>query len=142
MKNYFLCPLYVLFMFAGCTKRNAASTATLNETVSQDTSVSVITRGTFANGPYGNVSGNAVVYLQSGKYILALENIMISNGPDLHVYLSKEATPAEFIDLGKLTSTAGNQLYLITGNIDFTVYKYALIHCQQYNHLFGTATLK
>jgi hypothetical protein len=25
---------------------------------------------------------------------------------------------------------------------DLSVYKYALIHCQQYNHLFGSAALK
>ena len=66
----------------------------------------------------------------------------ISNGPDLHVYLSKEAFPVNFIDLGRIKSTSGNQLYTISGMPDFVQYKYALIHCQRYNHLFGSALLK
>jgi hypothetical protein len=47
-----------------------------------------------------------------------------------------------FIDLGRLQSTSGNQVYTIQGNPDFTQYKYALIHCQRYNHLFGSAELR
>ena len=142
MKNCFLYIVFVLFIFAACTKHNDTSTTPLNETIPPDTASLIVVKGAFANGPNGNVSGNAAVYLQNGKYTLALESVTISNGPDLHVYLSKEATPADFIDLGKLKSTTGNQLYNITGSPDFTVYKYALIHCQQYNHLFGIAPLK
>jgi hypothetical protein len=104
-------------------------------------SVSLVT-GAFMNGPYGTVSGKAAVNIDNGVYTLSLEDVKISNGPDLHVYLSKEVQPVNFIDLGKLKSTAGNQLYAINGMPDLSVYKYALIHCQQYNHLFGSAALK
>jgi hypothetical protein len=65
-----------------------------------------------------------------------------SNGPDLKVYLSKEIQPINFVNLGSLKSTNGSQLYNIPTGIDFAQYKYALIHCQQYNHLFGSAELK
>jgi hypothetical protein len=88
------------------------------------------------------VSGTAKIYLQGTQYKLALENVMISNGPDLHVYVSKEILPSTFIDLGRLQSVAGNQLYNIPGAPDFSQYKYALIHCKQYNHLFGSAELR
>jgi hypothetical protein len=50
--------------------------------------------------------------------------------------------PVNFIDLGALKATGGNQLYEISATIDFTQYKYALIHCRQYNHLFGWALLQ
>ena len=53
-----------------------------------------------------------------------------------------ERLPVNFIDLGKLRSTAGNQLYEIKGAPDLSVYQCVLIHCQQYNHLFGSAELK
>ena len=75
-------------------------------------------------------------------HMLQLENVSISNGPDLHVYISKEVIPVNYIDLGRLQSISGNQVYQIPGDPDFTKYKYALIHCQRYNHLFGSAELR
>jgi hypothetical protein len=121
-------------------KKNAAPTDPLNQTA--DTTAVTKYAGTFSNGPYGTVSGGAKIYLQNNMLKLALEGVSISNGPALHVYLSKEVQPVNFIDLGNLKSTAGNQLYEISSMPDFTQYKYALIHCQQYNHLFGSAELK
>lgn len=141
MKKNIAYLLLVLVVFAACTKNNATATAPLNENLPPDTA-SVAGMGNFINGPYGRVTGAARIYLQNGKYTLALENVAITNGPDLHVYLSKEVQPVNFIDLGKLKSTAGNQLYEITGMPDFAVYKYALVHCQQFNHLFGSAALQ
>lgn len=135
--------IIVIAMFVGlaaCIKGNTP-VIPLNNTV--DTTVYTPQRnGNFMNGPYGLVSGNAKVYQQNDQFILALENVSISNGPDLHVYLSKEVLPANFIDLGHLQSTIGNHIYPIPDNIDVTQYKYALIHCKQYNHLFGSAMLQ
>lgn len=91
---------------------------------------------------WGTVSGQARIYLKNGKYILALENFVTSNGPDLKVYLSKDKGPIEFIKLSDLKSTNGNQLYDIPAMPDFIEYKYALIHCERYNHLFGSALLQ
>jgi hypothetical protein len=127
-------------LLTSCNKK-AAPTNPLNETVDTVTAVVKYT-GAFSNGPYGTVSGNAKIYLQNNMLKLALEGVSISNGPALHVYLSKEVQPVNFIDLGNLKSTSGNQLYHISNMPDFTKYKYALIHCQQYNHLFGSAELK
>lgn len=98
--------------------------------------------GKFGNGPYGSVSGTVKIYFQNNQYILALENFNSSNGPDLHVYISKEVQPVNYIDLGRLQSVSGDQQYPITGSINFSEYKFALIHCQRYNHLFGSAELK
>ena len=88
------------------------------------------------------VSGTATIKLKDEKYSLVLDNFMTNNGPDLHVYLSKEAYPSDFIDLGSLKSISGTQVYDVPGKPDFTQYKYALIHCQKYNHLFGSVLLK
>ena len=94
------------------------------------------------NGPYGTVSGAAKIYLKNGAYTLALENFTASNGPDLKVYLSQEANPVNYISLGSLQSTNGNQLYPVNSQADFSNYKFVLIHCEQYNHLFGSALLQ
>jgi len=144
MKQMFFLLLSIGFLVTSCTKQNGAPETTLNEMLPTDNNAGSNAKysGGFNNGPFGTVTGNARVYLKDGKYILALEGVAISNGPDLHVYLSKELQPLNFIDLGKLKSTNGTQLYDIPGNPDFAAYTYALVHCQQYNHLFGSAALK
>jgi hypothetical protein len=130
----------VLSITMGCVKENTP-TAPVNNPV--DTSMAISRfNGTFNNGPYGVVSGSAKIYLKNNQHILALENFNSSNGPDLHVYISKEVMPVNYIDLGRLQSVMGNQQYALTGTIDFSEFKYALIHCQRYNHLFGSAELK
>jgi Electron transfer DM13 len=139
MKKIFFLLAVSCGLLAAC-KKNAAPTDPLNQTA--DTTAVVKYAGIFSNGPYGTVSGSAKIYLQNNMLKLALEGVSISNGPALHVYISKEVQPVNFIDLGNLKSTAGNQLYDISNMPDFAQYKYALIHCQQYNHLFGSAELK
>jgi hypothetical protein len=92
---------------------------------------------------YGSekVSGQAKIFLTNDKYMLKLENFSTTNGPDLKVYLSKASSPQEFISLGDLKSTNGNQVYDIPGSPDFTKHRYVLIHCEKFNHLFGSAEL-
>jgi hypothetical protein len=72
---------------------------------------------------------------------LLIEGLKSTNGPDLKVFLSKEVQPINFINLGALKSVNGNQVYDITGMPDIKEYKFALIHCQAFNHLFGSAEL-
>ena len=143
MKKTFFIFLGIAFLGAACNKNAGTLTETLNERV--DTATAKVAAGTMLGTfiSYGqNVVGMVKIYEQNSKLTLALENFSTNNGPDLHVYLSKEVMPVNFIDLGKLKSTGGNQLYDVPGMPDFSQYKYALIHCQQYNHLFGSAELK
>ena len=130
--------VFLIVGFTACTKKT--STAPVNENI--DTTVSVLKYlGTFLKGPYGTVTGSAMVYNINGKWQLKLANFSTTNGPDLKVYLSQEIQPLNFIRLGNLKSTSGNQVYDISGAPDFSLYKYALVHCEQYNHLFGSALL-
>lgn len=140
MKKIFVIVSVLAAFLVSCVKENTPEIP-LDNVV--DTTVAMPgSNGVFMNGPYGSVSGMATVYDQNGNLILALQNMQISNGPQLHVYLSKEVQPVNFIDLGALQSTMGNQLYNIPGKPDFSVYKYALVHCKKYNHLFGSAKLQ
>jgi len=133
--------LILVVIISSCVKENTPKSPVNNPV---DTTMAMNRfNGTFGNGPYGMVTGSAKIYLQNNnQLILTLENFTSSNGPDLHVYISKEVQPVNYIDLGRLQSVSGNQQYLLTGNINFSEYRYALIHCQQYNHLFGSAELK
>jgi len=139
MRKYlFLLPV-ILLLLLSCRKENNASTVPANDMV--DNAAVTKYLGSFSNGPYGAVAGMGKIIRQNGKFSLLLENVVISNGPDLHVYISKEVQPVNFLDLGKLKSVSGNQLYAITGTPDFKEYKFVLVHCQLFNHLFGSATL-
>ena len=95
--------------------------------------------GDFIDGPNGTVEGIAKIYKNiNGKYALKLENFRSSNGPNLHVYLSKEEFPVNYLDLGKLRSLKGDQVYEISENMDDKPYTYVCIFCVDFKHLFGS----
>lgn len=112
----------------------------LNENV--DTAAVLKLQGTFIGIGSEQVSGQAKIYFQKDKYFLALEKFSSTNGPDLKVYLSQKSEPSNFISLGDLKSTSGNQVYEIAEFLDLDKYKYALIHCERFNHRYGYAELK
>ena len=97
--------------------------------------------GSFVGQGGQNVSGKAEIYFENNKYVLKLADFFSNNGPDLKVYLSKAASPSDHISLGDLKSTNGNQIYEISGTPDFALYRYVLIHCEKYNHRYGSAEL-
>jgi Electron transfer DM13 len=138
----------LLFLFViiasglvSCSKQNQTTAVPATDII--DTSKALVKySGNFISAPGESVSGRALVLVQNGAYSIAFENLNAGNGPDLHVYLSKETNPINFIHLGKLKSTRGNQVYALNASPDFSQYKYALIFCQQYNILFGSAELK
>ncbi len=139
MKKQFLVVL-VLFLL-GCTDETLAPTTPLDDMTDPD--AMLIRSGTFMNGPYGTVMGSAQIFENSdGTFQVKLDGFNTTNGPDLYVYLSKEIMPVNFISVGKLKSTTGNQVYDITGIPDFDEYPYVNIHCQEFNHLFGYALTK
>ena len=130
--------LTVLFFTVSCTKNN---TPDIPIAQVPDTTAILKYRGLFQPTSGINITGAAKVYLKNNIYQLGLDSFSVTNGPDLKVYLSKDYPPANFIILGPLQSISGFQLYMIPGEPDFSAYKYVLIHCQQYNHLFGIAEL-
>lgn len=134
--------LIIVAAIQSCTKDkdSFASTVTINEIV--DTTGMLKYSGSFTSGPFGTVTGKAEVYKNGTDYKVKLANFNTNNGPALHVYLSKEAMPINYIDLGVLKSTNGNQVYSVTGMPDFMEYKYISIHCVAYNHLFGSALIQ
>jgi Electron transfer DM13 len=146
MKTYLMCLLLVSGLLMACKKESTIITSTkpaMDMVDTGDSSGNLLKyAGTFSNGPYGSIMGSVKIYENAGAYSLVLDSFTVNNGPDLHVYLSKEIQPLNFIDLGKLKSVSGTQVYSIPGIPDFMEFKYALIHCQQFDHLFGNANLQ
>lgn len=127
----------ILFLFLSCEVQGELTRDPVENSI--DTPNSVLKyEGIFMPTSGISATGEAKIYLDNGQYKLELQNFSVSNGPDLKVYLSKANMPNGFVNLGNLSSAT---VYAIPKNVDVSVYRYVLIHCQQYNHLFAFAPL-
>ena len=95
-------------------------------------------------------SGQAIVYQgPDGSHLLRLENLDVTNGPRLHVYLSGHADPGDpeavrvqgYYDLGTLKGNRGNQNYPLPSDVDVTAYNSVVIYCQPFHVVFSVASL-
>ena len=110
-----------------------------------NTMPNVLRTGSFVGAGDGihNAEGIArVIPLQDGSNLLRLENLQVTNGPDLYVYLATDKSASDFVSLGKLKANNGNQNYDIPSETDLTKYNNALIWCRPFSVLFGSAELK
>ena len=115
-----------------------------NTTSTTNTGQNILRTGTFVGVGDGihNAEGIAkVIPLQDGSNILRLENLHVTNGPDLYVYLATDKSASDFVSLGKLKANNGNQNYDIPSETDLTKYGTALIWCRPFSVLFGSAEL-
>jgi hypothetical protein len=95
-------------------------------------------------------SGQVTIYqLEDGSQLLRLENLNVTNGPALHVYLSEHANPMNgndvntngFVDLGDLKGNMGNQNYEIPAGTDLSKIKSVVIYCKTFSVVFSVASL-
>jgi hypothetical protein len=94
------------------------------------------------------VAGNVTLgKTNDGTVILRFENLNAANGPDLHVYLSKQVSPAttqqvmDGVEVGKLKATRGASNYELTATTDITQFKSVVIYCKSFSVVFGYANL-
>jgi hypothetical protein len=85
------------------------------------------------------VSATVKLYEQSGKNYVYFEMLNSQNGPDLKVYLSKDANATQYIRLGVLKSTMGNQSYEVPAMTDLGQYPVVHIWCERFSVCFGIA---
>jgi hypothetical protein len=78
-----------------------------------------------------------VIPIEDGGNVLRLEDLVVTNGPDLYVYLSTDKSASDFVNLGRLKANIGNQNYPIPSGTDMTKYDTALIWCRAFSVLFG-----
>jgi hypothetical protein len=82
-----------------------------------------------------------VIPVEGGGNVLRLEDLVVTNGPDLYVYLSTDKSASDFVNLGRLKANIGNQNYPIPAGTDMTKYDTVLIWCRAFSVLFGSAEL-
>lgn len=97
-------------------------------------------QGTFEGLAGHQAKGKAIVIALGDMAFLRFEDFEVTNGPDLHVYITKQGNVENGIELGKLKGSQGNQNYALKG-IDTSVYDTVVIYCQPFHVYFASAKL-
>lgn len=113
----------------------------------------LIAQGTFISHEH-STTGTASIVKDSatGKSQLVLSDLNTSNGPDVHVWLSKApviegqagwfvAGEHEHVDLGQIKGNVGNQVYDLPSNINVDDWTSVVLWCDDFNVSFGAAAL-
>jgi len=85
-------------------------------------------------------SGTAKIIKVNNMTYLRFENFQVTNGPDLHVYITPDGNVQNGIHLAKLKGSVGDQNYLLE-NVDLETFNTAVIYCQPFGVYFGQAKL-
>jgi len=110
----------------------------------------IIAQGRFVDADNFHMgSGNATIYQLGNESVLRFENFNVTNGPELHVILSKHPSPYQssqlgddYVDLGKLKGNLGDQNYDIPIEIALSEFQSVVIYCVPFHAVFSIATLK
>jgi len=86
-------------------------------------------------------SGFVRVFQTSTETVIRYEDFETINGPNLHVYLSKDLDAKEYIDLGPIRGTRGNINYMIPEEVNISEYNYILTWCVPFRVLFNYADI-
>src|SRR5258706_1485819 len=128
-----------IMVVLSCTVKNITPKTPLSTSTTFDsTKAQLLKKGMFV-GLDGPTSGTATVYDQSGTKYIVLNPFNSHSGPDLYVYLSKDANASDYIRIGKLQATTGKQIYSVPGNPNIMDYNYVHIWCQAYSVDFARA---
>ncbi|NJL57866.1 DM13 domain-containing protein [bacterium] len=93
-----------------------------------------------------STAGDFAFYeFQDGRKLLRLDNFRVTNGPNLHVYLSPNPAPLTFDDLGfyfdagQLLGNTGPQNYDIPASLNLGDFASVVIVCLDYQFIYGVA---
>lgn len=109
-------------------------------------------RGTFVGDREHPAQGEAsVVRLNGGGYGIKLhEDFKVRGGPDLRVWVSEVQSPnggravraAKHVDLARLRSSSGEQIYRFPANYDLAKAQSVVIWGRAFGVFFGAAALR
>ena len=97
-------------------------------------------QGSFVGLKGNDAKGKAVIVSIGGFSFLRFQDFEVTNGPDLHVYMTSGGDVSTGIDLGKLKGSIGDQNYALSG-VDLKTYDTVLIYCQPFHLYFAEAKL-
>jgi len=97
-------------------------------------------QGQFVGLKGHDVKGKAEIISVGKIAFLRFENFEVTNGPDLHVYMTIDGDVTSGIDLGKLKGSIGDQNYELNG-VDVKTYHVVVIYSQPFHIYFAEAKL-
>jgi hypothetical protein len=107
----------------------------------------VVAQGDFRGLAHG-ASGTAQVLGKAGKRFLRFEDLDVSNGPDLKVYLSAAPSASsadsfddDYVSLGDLKGNIGDQNYELGREIDLSRFRSAVVWCERFSTGFAVAPI-
>ena len=90
-------------------------------------------------------SGTAQIVQEGERRVLRLQDFSSTEGPDLYVYLVQNPDTfdadavGEFLDLGLLKATTGDQEYEIPAGADLSKYGGVQVYCLSFRFIFSNA---
>ncbi len=97
-------------------------------------------QGQFVGLKGNDASGKAFVISLGKIAFLRFENFTVTNGPNLHVYMTEAGDITTGIDLGPLKGSTGDQNYALNG-IDTKTYDTVVIYSQPFHIYYAEAKL-
>jgi len=130
---------------------SAVATESMTETPSADTTVAsaalprVVLEGTWQGADAFHFAEGRVLIVETepGVYTLRVEDFSVRNGPDLFVYVSPDPAgyTSEAVKLGELKATDGAFNYEIPSGVTLEEMQSAVVWCDAFAVLFGSAEL-
>jgi hypothetical protein len=123
---------------------------TEEQALPQMTDPSVAASGTFIEIDAAHKGEGTVTLYQmpDNSRVLRFEDFRVTNGPNLHILLTRNPEPrdaetvgTDYIDLGALKGNVGNQNYSVPTEADLSVYRGIVIYSLSYRVVFSTASL-
>ena len=124
-----------------------AAPATTNSAPYRSPAIQALRKGDFTKiDAIHYARGSAIVGIGSdGKKVLRFENFTSAQGPDLKVYLGKNADGSQVeeggLNLGPLPATDGTYNIPLPDDLDLTQYKSVVIWCEAFSVTFSVASL-
>lgn len=139
------------FAFTNITEKaetvDQTSAPAPKSTGNENSDTSIMKQGEFIDADgFHKGSGTAqIIKTGQGNVVKFSSDFSVTNGPDLFVYFSKtadqnEKDPGDFVSLGKLQNTSGEQIYKLPDNIEG--YKSVVIWCRAFKTTFSVAPLQ
>ena len=97
-------------------------------------------QGSFVGLKGNNAKGKAIIISAGKVAFLRFQDFEVTNGPDLHVYMTSGDNISTGMDLGKLKGSIGDQNYALNG-VDLKNYDTVVIYCQPFHIYFAQAKL-
>jgi hypothetical protein len=125
----YLSSLFIILALTSCGKDDKV-----------DPPVNAAFAGDFISGAHPT---SGLASIDQEETTLTLTNFKTDTGPDLNIYLatSNSNVTSNFIDLGDIKGVDGTYTYDLPGFTDYTLYKYVIVWCVDFDVNFGNALL-